>query len=407
MAMVVKGETVDSKSLLAQAQDIQPELVKHRRHLHTIPEFGLQLPQTLAYVTEALKDLGELTIAPEISCAVLHIKGGKPGPTVLLRADMDALAVTEDTGLDFASTNGFMHACGHDLHMAMGIGAAKLLHANKAELAGDVVVFFQSGEEGHGGADLMLERNMHMVSGSLPIAAYGLHVFSAALSRNFASRPGPMMASAGDVIVTFAGKGGHGSMPWGGKDPITPMVQAISAIQQLTTKSFDAFDQVIVNVGWVRAGDTHTTNIVPETAAFGATIRTFSREHFTRIRTELENLMRSIAAGFGVDVNVEFSAASKVVINTPANVDRVKAVVADAFGQERYEHMDQPIPGGEDYASILEVIPGAFVFLGAPDPTAEPQNLHANHSNKAVYDDSVLADGAALLAILAFDALSS
>jgi hippurate hydrolase len=117
--------------------------------------------------------------------------------------------------------------------------------------------------------------------------------------------------------------------------------------------------------------------------------------------------MRSIAAGFGVDVNVEFSAASKVFINTPANVDRVKAVVAEAFGQDRYEHMDQPIPGGEDYASILEVIPGAFVFLGAPDPTAEPQNLHANHSNKAVYDDSVLADGAALLAILAFDALSS
>lgn len=398
---------MDTQSLLAQAQAIQPDLVGYRRHLHSIPEFGLELPQTLAYVTEQVKDLGSLTVAPEISSAVLLIRGERPGPTVLLRADMDALAVTEDTGLDFASTNGYMHACGHDLHMAMGIGAARLLHANKSELAGDVVVFFQSGEEGHGGADLMLERNMHLASGSLPIAAYGLHVFSAADSRNFASRPGPMMASAGDVIVTFKGKGGHGSMPWGGKDPVTPMVQAISAIQHLTSKSFDAFDQVIVNVGWVRAGDTHTTNIVPETAAFGATIRTFSREHFTRIRTELENLMRSIAAGFGVEVEVEFSPASKVVINTPANIERVKAVVASAFGEDRYEHMDQPIPGGEDYASILEVIPGAFVFLGAPDPNASPENLHANHSNKAVYDDSVLADGAALLALLAFDALNA
>lgn len=406
MAVKFEGETMDSQRVVAQAQDLQPQLVAHRRHLHTIPEFGLELPNTLEYVVSHVKDLGELNVAADISCATVLIRGEKPGPTVLLRADMDALAVTEDTGLDFASTNGFMHACGHDLHMSIGIGAAKLVHANRSQLAGNVLMFFQSGEEGHGGADLMLERGMHLAGGAMPVAAYGIHVFSVIPRGFFTTRTGPMMASAGDMLVTFKGRGGHGSMPWAAKDPVTPMIQSISAIQQLTTKSFSAFDQVIVNVGWIRAGDTHTTNIVPEVASFGATIRTFSNEHFVRIREELKTLMESIGAGFGVDVEVEFSPASKVLLNTAHNVERVADVVAKTFGPERFVPMENPITGGEDYASILELMPGAFIFLGAADATQPPTQWQANHSNKAVFDDSVLADGAALLALMAFDALA-
>jgi hippurate hydrolase len=397
---------VSIKQLAAQAKDLEADLIALRRELHQIPEFGLSLPKTLARVKAALAELGELHVDETISCASLVIRGAKPGPTVLLRADMDALAVVEDTGLPFASTNGYMHACGHDLHMAIGVGAARLLHANRDQLQGDVVFFFQSGEEGHGGADLMLERGMHLVGGSKPIGAYGIHVFSVDRAGLFASRPGALMASAGDMLVTFRGKASHGSMPWLGKDPITPMIQAIAGIQPLVTKSFTAFDQVIVNVGWIKAGDDHTTNVVPQVAKFGATIRTFSHEHFGRIRVELERLMKATADAYGVESVVEFTPASQVLINDKQAVARAERLVSEAFGSERYAHLENPIPGGEDFASIVKEIPGAFIFLGAGASTIPKEKWEANHSNKAVFDESVIADGAALLAGLAIDHLN-
>jgi hippurate hydrolase len=398
---------MDLKALSLQANLLKQELKTLRRELHQTPEFALALPKTLAIIEREIQGLGEVAIDHEISCATLLIRGGKPGPTVLLRADMDALAVTEETGLDFASTNGYMHACGHDLHMAMGVGAARLLHENREQLNGDVLFFFQSGEEGHGGADLMIERRMHLNSGSHPIAAYGIHVFSVATSGLFSSKPGPLMASAGDMIVKFHGRAGHGSMPWTGKDPITPMIQAIAGIQPMITKSFSAFDQVIVNVGWISAGDPHTTNVIPETVAFGATIRTFSKPHFERVRNELRVLMESVANSYGVTVEVEFLMASKVLNNYPENVERVRQVIQGGLGEDRYETMLHPITGGEDFATILEHIPGAFIFLGAADPEVAMEDWQANHSNKARFNDDVLADGAAVLAAMAFDALSA
>jgi hippurate hydrolase len=397
---------VSIKQLAEQAKALEGELIELRRELHQIPEFGLTLPKTLARIQKALAGLGELHVDESISCAALVIRGEKPGPTVLLRADMDALAVVEDTGLPFASTNGYMHACGHDLHMAIGVGAAKLLHSNKEQLHGDVVFFFQSGEEGHGGADLMLERGMHLVSGNKPIGAYGIHVFSMDQAGLFASRSGALMASAGDMLVTFNGKASHGSMPWLGKDPITPMIQAIAGIQPLVTKSFTAFDQVIVNVGWVKAGDDHTTNVVPQVAKFGATIRTFSHEHFDRIRVELERLMKATAEAYGVEAIVEFTPSSQVLINDKSAVARAERLVTEGFGADRYQNMDNPIPGGEDFASIVKEIPGAFIFLGAGSSQVPKEQWESNHSNKAVFDESVIADGAALLAGLAIDHLN-
>lgn len=392
--------------LVTQAHGLQSELVALRRELHQIPEFGLTLPKTLERVVAAVEGLGEIRVEPEISSATLLIRGAQPGPTVLLRADMDALAVVEDTGLPYASTNGYMHACGHDLHMAIGVGAARLLHANRSTLKGNVLMFFQSGEEGHGGADRMIERGMHLADGELPIAAYGIHVFSVIPKGVFATKAGPMMASAGDVIVKFQGKAGHGSMPWMGKDPITPMIQSIGALQNLATKSFSAFDQVIVNVGWIRAGDTHTTNVIPEEASFGATIRTFSRENFTRIRAEIENLVKSFAQGFGVNATVEFGEASRVVLNDPKAVEHVAQATARLFGQQRFQYMTDPITGGEDFSSVLELMPGSFIFLGAASDEIPAEKRETNHSNRAVFDDSVLADGAALLAQLATDLLA-
>lgn len=382
-----------------------PELQSLRRKLHQIPEFGLELPNTLKVILDEISPLGEITLGKSITSAVLHIKGDLPGPTVLLRADMDALAVIEDTGVPYASTNGFMHACGHDLHMAMGVGAAKILASRKSELKGEVIIFFQPGEEGHHGADVMIEEQALMVSGSKPIRAYGLHVFSSYPVGMMGSRSGPLMASAGDLLVTVTGSGGHGSMPWLSKDPISVLNEIMSSLQTMVTKRFSAFDPVIVNIGWVRAGDTATTNVIPETASFGATVRVFSEENATKLKQYTQELVDSIATGFGLRATVEFTRATKVLMNDPQAISSVEKVTSELFGTSRYINLPTPIAGGEDFASIVSEIPGAFVFMGACPPGTDHTTAATNHSNKAVFDDSVLGDGAALLASLAVDAL--
>jgi hippurate hydrolase len=394
-----------TQSILEQAQSMLPELQSLRRKLHQIPEFGLELPNTLKVILDEISPLGEITLGKSITSAVLHIKGDLPGPTVLLRADMDALAVIEDTGVPYASTNGFMHACGHDLHMAMGVGAAKILASRKSELKGEVIIFFQPGEEGHHGADVMIEEQALMVSGSKPIRAYGLHVFSSYPVGMMGSRSGPLMASAGDLLVTVTGSGGHGSMPWLSKDPISVLNEIMSSLQTMVTKRFSAFDPVIVNIGWVRAGDTATTNVIPETASFGATVRVFSEENATKLKQYTQELVDSIATGFGLSATVEFTRATKVLMNDPQAISSVEKVTSELFGASRYINLPTPIAGGEDFASIVSEIPGAFVFMGACPPGTDHTTAATNHSNKAVFDDSVLGDGAALLASLAVDAL--
>ena len=395
-----------TEDVLTQAKAMLPELQALRRQLHQIPEFGLELPKTLELILKQINGLGEITTSKEISSAVLHIKGDQPGPTVLLRADMDALAVIEDTNLDYASTNGFMHACGHDLHMAMGVGAAKILSSRKSEIKGDVIIFFQPGEEGHHGADVMIEQGDLMVSGSKPIRAYGLHVFSSYPLGMMGSKAGPLMASAGDLFVTVTGSGGHGSMPWLSKDPISVLTEIMSALQTMVTKRFNAFDPVIVNIGWLKAGDTATTNVIPESASFGATVRVFSEENATKLKKYTTELAESIAKAFGLSATVEFTRATKVLVNDASAIQAVEKVTTKLFGAGRYVNLPAPIAGGEDFASIVHEIPGAFVFMGAAPPGVDPSTAATNHSNKAVFDDSVLADGAALLVELAFEALS-
>ena len=397
---------MDYKALVAEANKYMDVVQGIRRDLHQIPEFGLDLPKSQERILASIHGLGEITLGKNLTSIALHIKGAHPGPTVLLRADMDALAVQEDTSETFKSTNGYMHACGHDLHMAIGIGAAHLIHTHRDELHGDVVIWFQPGEEGHDGAGVMLAENAHMVSGSKPIAAYGIHVFSAMLpNRVFASRPGTMMASAGDLIVRVHGSGGHGSSPWMGNDPITPLVEAISGLQNFLNKKLNAFDPVVINVGWLDAGDTHTTNVIPETAAFGATVRTFSREHYAKVREIVPEFLDGIAKSYSVKIEHEFSGATKVLINDADAVARVERIVKDAFGEQRYFEMPTPMAGGEDMASIIEEMGGAFVFLGAHKPGVDYTSAAVNHSNKAEFDDSVIPDGCALLAALAFDHL--
>jgi len=396
---------LDSKALLAEAAGHAQTLVGIRRELHQIPEFALDLPKTQARILESIEGLGEITLGKDLTSIALVIRGGKPGPTVLLRADMDALKVEEETGLEYASTNGFMHACGHDLHMAGAIGAAHILATHKDELNGDVLIWFQPGEEGHHGADVMIEEGMLELTGSRPVAAYGLHVFSWLPLGAIACKPGPLMASAGDLHVSFHGSGGHGSMPWLSKDPVTPMVEAITALQNLINKSFDQFDPVILNVGWIRAGDDATTNVIADSASFGATVRTFSEVNTKKLHELAPKLIHSIAEGFGLRAEVEFGSATKVLMNDPASVERVEKVAKSLVGEAGYVPMQNPIAGGEDFASIVAEVPGAFVFVGACPPEIDYQTAPTNHSAKATFDDSVLPLCSALLASLAMEHL--
>lgn len=243
-----------------------------------------------------------------------------------------------------------------------------------------------------------------MASGEKPIAAYGLHVFTQMPLGAIACKPGPMMASAGDLHATFYGSGGHGSMPWLSRDPVTPMVEAISSLQVMLNKHFDQFDPVILNVGWIRAGDDATTNVIADTASFGATVRTFSEQNTKKLHELAPKLIHSIAEGYGVKADVEFGRATKVLMNNPAAVENVRKVAKELVG-EGYVEMEKPIAGGEDYASIVAEVPGAFVFVGACPPAIDHTIAPTNHSAKAMFDDSVLPLGAALLASLAFEHL--
>jgi len=396
---------LDSKALLAEAAGWAQTLIGIRRELHQIPEFALDLPNTQARILSAIEGLGEITLGKDLTSIALVIRGGKPGPTVLLRADMDALKVEEETRLEYASTNGFMHACGHDLHMAGAIGAAQILASHKDELNGDVLIWFQPGEEGHHGADVMIEEGMLELTGSRPVAAYGLHVFTSLPLGAIACKPGPLMASAGDLHVTFHGSGGHGSMPWLSKDPVTPMVEAITALQNLINKSFDQFDPVILNVGWIRAGDDATTNVIADSASFGATVRTFSEVNTKKLHELAPKLIHSIADGFGLSAEVEFGRATKVLMNDPASVERVERVAKSLVGEAGYVPMQNPIAGGEDFASIVAEVPGAFVFVGACPPEIDYQTAPTNHSAKATFDDSVLPLCSSLLVSLAMEHL--
>ncbi len=394
------------KELLSEAKNYAEALSDIRRELHAIPEFGLVLPKTQQCILAAIEGLGEVTLGASLNSIALVIRGGKPGPTVLLRADMDALAVVEETGEQFASTNGFMHACGHDLHMAGAIGAARLLHTHRAELAGDALIWWQPGEEGHHGADVMIEEGMLEVSGSRPVAAYGIHVFTKMPLGAVATKSGPLMASAGDLLIELTGSGGHGSMPWLSRDPIAPLLEIATALPQLIAKRFDAFDPVIVNIGWLRAGDTATTNVIPDTAALGATVRTFSKGNAQHLQQLVPELVNSIAASYGVSARVEFGRSTKVVVNSSAAVERVRRVTEAMLGSGSFETLEHPIPGGEDFASILEEVGGAFVFVGACPPELDWQTAPSNHSARARFDDAVLPQVAAMLAGFAFEQLS-
>jgi len=396
----------DTARLRESAALLQPDLAALRRDLHQEPEIGLNLPLTQAKVLAALEGLPlEITLGEKLSSVTAVLRGGRPGPVVLLRADMDALPVQETNDLPYVSRfPGVMHACGHDLHVAGLVGAARLLAEHRDELPGSVVFMFQPGEEGDGGAQLMVEEGLLDAAGVQPVAAYALHVGASMLPGGWAAtRPGPIMAAADSLRVVMHGRGGHGSAPHSALDPIPAACEAVTALQTMVTRRFDAFDPVVVTVGTFHAGTIN--NVIPDDAMFAATIRSFSPEARARVLEEVLRVVRGVGEAHGLTVEAEVTEGYPVTVNDHGEAAFAAATATELLGANNYIEMPHPVAGAEDFAVIGELVPSAYLMLGACPPDRDPFTAPYNHSPEAQFDDAVIGSGAALLAALALGRL--
>lgn len=380
------------------AAAILPDLVALRRAIHAEPEIGLHNPLTTAKIKAALAGL-PLSFAqgPSTTGLVATLQGAGNGRTVLLRGDMDALPLTEDTGLEFASaTPGAMHACGHDSHVAMLVGAARLLCARRETLPGTVQFMFQPGEEGYHGARFMLDDGL---LNPLPDAAFALHVLPNAPHGVFGGRAGPLLASADKLRVTIKGRGGHASMPHDALDPVPIACEIVLAIQSFVTRQVSVFDPAVVTIGQITAGT--TDNIIPETATLFGTVRTLSAHQRGTIQVGLQRLIEGIAAAHGGSAVVGFEQGFPVTVCDARATALGAAVAVETFGAAAWQTMDSPIMGAEDFAYVLEKVPGAMFFLGAAAQGSDWRNCCGLHSNHMTIDEAVMARGAAMHAAIA------
>ncbi len=380
------------------AETLLPDLIELRRAIHAEPELGLQNPKTLAKIKAALAGLPlEFREGPSTTGLIATLKGPANGRTVLLRGDMDALPLNEDTGLDYSSnTAGAMHACGHDTHVAMLVGAAKMLCAKRDQLAGTIQFMFQPGEEGHHGARFMLDDGL---IDPLPDAAFALHIMPNAPRGVFTGRAGPLLASSDVLSISVKGAGGHASMPHDTVDPIPVACEIVSAIQTMVTRKISVFDPAVITIAKITAGTTN--NIIPETANMLGTIRTLSPRQRARVAEELHRLAPNIAAAHGCLAEVQIEPGFPVTVCDGRAVRFGQQVVEDMFGAESWVTLDTPIMGAEDFAYVLEKVPGAMFFLGASHEGDDWRSCCGLHSNRMVLDDSVMARGAALHAAIA------
>jgi amidohydrolase len=388
--------------LLEAARGIQPEVVAIRRRIHRQPEVGLDLPKTQAIVLEELARLGlEGRRGTGLSSVVAVIEGGRPGPTVLLRADMDALPLHEDTGLEFSSEiDGAMHACGHDTHVAMLLGAARLLLERQADLAGKVILMFQPGEEGMGGAKTMIEEGLLDAAGSTaPSGALAVHIGTRYPTGEIHLRPGPQMAATDVIRIWVRGRGGHASAPHLALDPIAVAAEIVLALQAMVTRRIDVFDPAVVTIAQITAGTTN--NIIPETVFMFGTIRSVSEETRAEVRAGVRRVAEGIAAAHGATAEVDLEAGYPVTINDPAFAAFVMETARLLIDADKVVELPAPIMGAEDFSYVLQRVPGAMAFLGARPDGLDPATAPQNHSNVVVFDEPAMAVGVALYVAVA------
>lgn len=377
------------------------DAVSLRRRIHERPELGLDLPETQAAVLEALDGLPvTVTTGTSSSSVVAILDGAEPGPTVLLRGDMDALPMPEDTGLDYASrVAGAMHACGHDAHVAMLAGAARLLSERRGGFAGRVAFMFQPGEEGHHGAREMLDEGLLslVASGAEPVSmAFAIHQSPTIPAGLVATKGSAIMASTDEFTITVRGRGGHASMPHQAGDPIPIACEVVTALQSMVTRRIDAFDPAVVTVAKIRAGT--TTNVIPETATLWGTIRTVSARTRETALAEVERTASGIAEAHGASAEIELVRGYPVTINDDDAAHFALATASRLLGSTKAVELPNPVMGGEDWSYVLEQVPGCMVFLGTRPAGVAPVHVAPNHSNRMVIDEPSMAAGIATYA---------
>ena len=388
---------MELRILLQEAEVMQPEILADRRALHRNPETGAELPETAAYVKRRLEALG---YAPRMLAGgvAAEITGEKTGRCILLRADMDALRIREETALDFRSENGNMHACGHDLHAAMLLGAAGLLQKHRQELAGTVRLVFQPDEEGFTGAKAMLAAGV-LREAPQPQAAVALHVHSGTPSGLVLCGRGTFMAGCTIFRVTAEGTGCHGAMPETGIDPINIAAHIYLALQELTARELAAEVPAVVTVGRFRGGE--APNIIPGTCVLEGTIRTFDREVTARLMARIGEIAENTARAFRGSARVEELASAPPLKNDPALMNRMADWAEELVGSQRVYRMDKGGMGSEDFASYTYEVPSAYLLLGAGTAAEDSRFGKPMHNPQVVFNEKILPEGAALYAMAA------
>lgn len=413
LGVVVSGQQQVSGEDLARrveelTKQVTPAAIQWRRDFHAHPELSNREERTARKVAELLKSFG----IDEIKTGVAHhgvvalIGGGKPGRTVALRADMDALPIREQTGLPFASQNdGVMHACGHDAHTAMLLGAARVLAQLRAEIPGTVKLVFQPAEEfapagEEGGATLMMKEGV--LRDPEVAAMFALHVNPELQSGKIGYRPGPIMAGVDHFRVTIVGKQSHAAMPWQGVDPIVATAHVIAALQAIASRHIDARQPVVVSVGMVQAGT--AWNIIPGRATFEGTVRTLDPDVRRKVGVEFRRLVEQTAAAHGAKAEIEYHDYGPPVWNNPQLTQRMKPTLSRAAGESNLIEVE-PSMGGEDFSHYAQKVPAIYFFLGVRNESLGA--VHGVHTPHFLLDEAALPLGIRALSLLAFDYLST
>ena len=400
-----------AKELAAHVDDLYDGAVALRRRLHEWPEVGTHLPNTRDAVLASLEDLPlDITLHQTTSGIAALLTGGKPGPTVMLRGDMDALPMPEDTGLDFSSrTENVMHACGHDTHTSMLATTARLLAERKDQLPGRVLFMFQPGEEGHHGAKFMLEEGLldvpPLADGSAsPIsAAYALHITTAIPAGWVTAKGGPIMASSDTFEIVVNGKGGHASEPFRAHDPVPVACEIVQALQMMVTRRIPVFDPTVVTVTQIHTGT--TSNVIPETAYINGTIRAVSESTRKKVHEHLQRVAEGIAAAHEMSADVNVKIGYPVTVNDGPSADFGMEIADALVGAEKSVRLPNPVMGAEDFSYVLNQLPGAMIFIGGTPDGVNPASAAPNHSNRVMFDERAMKTGISLYASLALRTL--
>jgi amidohydrolase len=388
--------------ILQEVKRIEPDIISWRRDLHQIPELALELPNTVKYIKEKLDEMGiEYKTLVNGNAIVGIIEGGQEGKTIALRADMDALPIKEETNLPFASSNGCMHACGHDAHAAMLLGTAKILNENKENLNGNVKLFFQPGEEYPGGALPMIEEGaMDNVD-----AVIGLHagsIFKDVEKGKIAVSYGPMMASMDRIFIKIKGKGSHAAYPELSIDPISTAAEVISALQRVISREIKAIDPAVLSITRINGG--FNQNIIPDEVELEGTVRTVNNETRQLIARRIEEITKGITAAMRADYEVQYDFKYPPLINSEEFTNFFVNSAKKIIDEKDIFEMKYPVMGGEDMAYFMEKAPGTFFFLSNPNEIDGV--IYPHHNSKFDVDESLFYKGTALFIQTVFDYLS-